>query len=219
MAYLAIFALWRHLAFNNAFDEIYILISTCLFATTLGLETIILFFRNIKIGHAKVQADIVGINEIIKINIILPRLWKVRAGQYINLCIPRVGFWGFLQTHPLAIASWTEGENPEISCLVQPSSGFTRALFAWAHQPRIDNAMKGDFKFAWFTGPHGCSPNLSDYGSVVMIATGFGIVAQLSYVKDLIRGYNKGEVQTRRMHLIWQLEHWGKKCSFSYEAY
>jgi hypothetical protein len=39
-----------------------------------------------------------------------------------------------------------------------------------------------------------------------MIATGFGIAAQLPYVKQLIHGYNNCKARTRRVHLVWQLQ-------------
>ena len=44
----------------------------------------------------------------------------------------------------------------------------------------------------------------------MLVATGFGIAAQLSYVRELIQEYNRGRVRTRRVHLVWQLEDWGE---------
>ncbi|KAH7356445.1 hypothetical protein BKA65DRAFT_474262 [Rhexocercosporidium sp. MPI-PUGE-AT-0058] len=43
-----------------------------------------------------------------------------------------------------------------------------------------------------------------------MIASGFGIAAQLPYLKRLIHSYNAREVCARRIHLIWQIEDKGK---------
>lgn len=42
-----------------------------------------------------------------------------------------------------------------------------------------------------------------------MIATGFGIVAILPYLKELVDGYKRCEVGTRRVHLVWQLNNRG----------
>ncbi|KAJ6000915.1 hypothetical protein N7481_001324 [Penicillium waksmanii] len=36
-----------------------------------------------------------------QIRVILPRPIKIDAGQYINLWTPSVGFWSWIQTHPL----------------------------------------------------------------------------------------------------------------------
>ena len=43
---------------------------------------------------------------------------------------------------------------------------------------------------ALFTGPHGVSAPLGEFERVLMVASGFGIVAQLPYLRQLIRGYN-----------------------------
>ena len=84
-----------------------------------------------------------------------------------------------------------------------------------AHLPHFDDdnretARMEDHHFACFSGPHGQAANISDYGSALLVATGIGIATQLSYVKELIQGYNSGEARTRRVHLVWQLDHWGE---------
>src|SRR5947208_2691041 len=61
-----------------------------------------------------------------------------------------------------------------------------------------------------FSGPHGTSAPVSDYETILMAASGFGMVAQLPYLKQLIYGYNARKTRTRRVHLVWQLETLGK---------
>ncbi|PVH68895.1 hypothetical protein DL98DRAFT_191735 [Cadophora sp. DSE1049] len=39
-----------------------------------------------------------------------------------------------------------------------------------------------------------------------MVATGFGIAALLSYLRELIHGYQTCKTGTRRVHLVWQLQ-------------
>ena len=51
---------------------------------------------------------------------------------------------------------------------------------------------------------------VGDYGKVLMIATGFGIVAQLQYLKQLAQGLNNYEVRTREIRLTWQLRSFGR---------
>lgn len=43
-----------------------------------------------------------------------------------------------------------------------------------------------------------------------MIALGFKIVAQLSYLRQLIRSYNDFIIRIRRVRLVWQLENINK---------
>ena len=48
-----------------------------------------------------------------------------------------------------------------------------------------------------------------------MIASGFGIAAQLPLLKELIQGFNRAEVRTRDIHLVWQLQNLGlPACCF-----
>lgn len=63
--------------------------------------------------------------------------------------------------------------------------------------------QRSDFRLAIFSGPHGTGIPVGDYGKVLMIATGFGIVAQLPYLKQLVRGTNNYQVRTREIRLIW----------------
>jgi hypothetical protein len=61
-------------------------------------------------------------------------------------------------------------------------------------------------RLALFSRPHGISTPIYVYESVIMIATSFGIAAQLPYLKQLIHGYNNYKARTRRVHLVWQLQ-------------
>ncbi len=213
LAITAVLALWRHLSLSNAFGRIYILVADDFLIVVMLLETINLVFRNLTLRQTRVRADaiqisVANVDDIVKINLIVPRIWKVRVEQYINVCISQVSSWSFLQSHLFVIVSWTEGQNSFICCLVQPDSDFTRRLLAYAHKSRVENAKKGNYVRAWFTGSHGRIIDISTYGSVMLIATGFDIVAQLSYVKELIQDYNNDQVCTRRMHLLWQVKEW-----------
>ena len=51
------------------------------------------------------------------------------------------------------------------------------------------------------------------YGSILIVASGFKIAAQLSHIKELLDGYEACNVITRRIHLVWQLMHQGRAKS------
>ncbi len=65
-------------------------------------------------------------------------------------------------------------------------------------------------RIALFSGPHCSGAPIGDYGKVLMVATGFGIAAQLPFLKELIQGFNRSEVRTRNIHLVWQLNDLGE---------
>ncbi|KAK1989752.1 hypothetical protein LX36DRAFT_676348 [Colletotrichum falcatum] len=59
---------------------------------------------------------------------------------------------------------------------------------------------------ALFGGPHGTSIPVTDYDVVLMVASGYGIAAQLPYLKKLIYEFNSRKACTRRIHLVWKLD-------------
>ncbi len=206
-------ALWRHLSLSNAFDRVYILVADGFLIIIMLLETINFAFHNLTLRQTRVQADaiqisVANVDNIVKINLIVSRIWKVRVEQYINVCISQVSSWSFLQSHFFVIVSWTEEQNSFICCLIQSNSGFTRRLLIYAHKSRVENAKKGNYVRAWFTESHERIIDISTYDSVMLIVTDFDIVTQLSYVKKLIQDYNNDQVCTRWMHLLWQMKEW-----------
>jgi hypothetical protein len=58
--------------------------------------------------------------------------------------------------------------------------------------------------------PHGLTVPVSDYRVAILAVTGWGLVAQLPYLQQLIHGYNEFSARTRRSHFQWQLDHIGK---------
>jgi hypothetical protein len=100
-------------------------------------------------------------------------------------------------------------ESVSLFLLAGAKAGFTRKLLQYA-RPHTGDPTEMDYRLAWFSGPHGQTLKLGNYGSVIMVATGLGIAAQLPYLKELIKGYNNCNVRTRRIQLIWQIATWGE---------
>lgn len=151
------------------------------------------------------RAYITQVNETVKIKMTMSRPIKVEAGQYINVWIPSVSFWSFVQSHPFVVTSWAEGNQEELELFIEPRRGLTRELL---FHGKID--MKSNrSRLALFSGPHGVSIPVCGYENVLMVASGFGIAAELPYVKQLIHGYNNCKARTRRVHLVWQLQSLG----------
>jgi NAD(P)H-flavin reductase len=125
---------------------------------------------------------------------------RIDAGRYINLWIPSVSFWSFFQTHPFTVISWAAKEQDTLDLLIKPRRGFTRELLYHAEKGYTINPI------VMFSGPHGANVSMDDYESILMIASGFGIAAQLVHLKKLIYGYNTRVVRARRIHLVWQIK-------------
>lgn len=126
-----------------------------------------------------------------------PRPWKVTAGQYIYLTVPRASTFSIFQRHPFTISWWKRLEGSlELTLLIQPRDGFTKML-----ERLVDSDVS-----AWIDGPYGCGHNLDDFGTIVLFSTGIGIWSHLLYVSQLVRGYRQGLVKAKSIRLHWLVD-------------
>jgi NAD(P)H-flavin reductase len=160
----------------------------------------LLFFRLPRLEW--VEATVTKYRSILLVELSLHRPLRVASGQHIDLWMPSMGFPAFLQLHPFMVASWSDQPRSSIKLLIQPLSGVTRELFE-----KTSAAAAGEESVVklpvLFSGPHGRSVPVGEYEVVVMTATGFGIVALLPYIQQLIHEYNVRKVRTRRLHIVW----------------
>ncbi|KAL9628933.1 MAG: hypothetical protein Q9164_007093 [Protoblastenia rupestris] len=63
---------------------------------------------------------------------------------------------------------------------------FERKAFGFARN-YPSQPESSDFQVAFVSGPYGSTAPAGEYGIVVMIASGFGIAAQLPFLKELIQ--------------------------------
>ena len=207
LAVLSAYATWQHLPSKSPFLRVYIYIVAGVFIWQCGS----VIYRSRSRGRGYCRAFITTLDEdesrnskeeVVKIRLALSRKLKVKAGQSINLWIPSVSFWSFMQSHPFMVTSWAEGYQDTLELFIEPRRGLTRELLRCGKY----NIEINRSHLALFSGPHGISTPVCTYESVIMIATGFGIAAQLPYLKQLIHGYNNCKARTRRVLLIWQLQ-------------
>ena len=227
------YALWRHVA-SQPRPHLYLLISGCIFIGIFALQFLAILYRNISLHRGFPRALIARHNGATRMTVFLPAPWAIKAGQYVNIWIwaPSVSLWSAFQSHPFTVASWSEGENPSIDLLIEPRTGLTKKLLERADNYREDpppgdapvkhiqrafgdarvqdNSTPSRSHMVFFSGPHGLPASAGDYGKVLMIATGFGITAQLPLLRELIHGFNTSVVRTRYVTLVWQLQHHGK---------
>jgi NAD(P)H-flavin reductase len=142
-------------------------------------------------------------SNVLRLDVSVPRPWRVKAGQSILLSIPRLGVLTGVRGHPFTISWWhRDRKGLTLSLLVQRRAGFTAAL---------DRHVKRQL-LAFIDGPYSAPHNFGEYGTVVMLASGIGIAGHMPYIKELISGYNSCEVRTRRVLVVWQVD---EECEFS----
>lgn len=168
------------------------------------MQGVVIIIRNGVFRHHLARATIIHDEGAVKMQLHVTRPVKVEAGQYINLWIPSVSFWSFLQTHPFTVVSWAATAQDTLDLLIEPRRGLTREL--------LDHAKRGYTinPIVMFSGPHGIDLAMDKYESVLMVASGFGIAALLPYLKKLIHDYNNRVGRARRIHVVWQIRNRGR---------
>lgn len=201
---LGIFAIWRHLPPDRPIPRCSLYVLAGLFAFLSLVQAGFIFYQNglFRSGHS--QAYVKHDYGALKLRMQCRKPLKIKAGQHINLWIPSVSFWSFLQSHPFVVISWSEKPQDQLDLLIEPRRGLTREL--------LNHAKSGQEMYSpvLFSGPHGRSVGIDGYEQILMIASGFGIAAHLPYLKQIIHGYNARQLCTRRVHLVWQVGDIGK---------
>ncbi|RCI12970.1 hypothetical protein L249_0483 [Ophiocordyceps polyrhachis-furcata BCC 54312] len=145
---------------------------------------------------------------VTRVTVQLPRYLDIKPGAHAFLRIWGIDLW---QSHPFSVAWVDHHADPPGVDKDRRSDGPTRATFLISARhgmtgklfERASCSPKGIRVKATTEGPYGGYSGLDSYGHVVLIAGSTGITHQLSYIKPLIQGYNKGAVALRRLVLCW----------------
>lgn len=184
--------------------RVYIYIPMAIFAFMSLVQAGVVIFRNGIFRRKLSRATIIHHASAIRMQVRLSMPLVIDAGQYINLWVPSVSFWSFLQTHPFMVISWDAKEQDTLELLIEPRRGLTRELLNHTKKGYTINPV------VIFSGPHGVTVPMGEYESVLMVASGFGIAAFVPYLKKLLYGYNTRAVRAHRVHLVWQIENEGR---------
>jgi NAD(P)H-flavin reductase len=90
-------------------------------------------------------------------------------------------------------------EGYDFEMRVYPATGYTRRL--------LGASLGGTTQLsAFIEGPYGSGFDLRDFGTVVLLASGMGIVGHLPYIQDLVEDYRHSKTKTRDLLLIWSVD-------------
>ncbi|KAI5847791.1 ferric reductase NAD binding domain-containing protein [Morchella snyderi] len=218
-AAVALGGLWVHLDYKKYRWLVYVKIAIALWVFDRSVRLFRIIYRNIGKRMTTATVEILP-GEAIRVTLKLARPWKFRAGQHVYLYVPSVGLW---TSHPFTIA-WGEqlqqnhkmdderlsfhrqdlmhiGEKT-MSLVIRRRTGFTNALFNKADAtPNKVITLR-----ALAEGPYGKVDSLASYGTVVLVAGGVGITHPVPHIRDLVEGYAKGTVATKRIVLVWVVQ-------------
>lgn len=158
------------------------------------------------------RATVSRVNNVVVIDIATPTRVVVHSGQYINLWMPGLSTRSWFQIHPFfVLATHDDQGGSQLKLVVIPRRGWTAHLY----RRTLDLDRSRGTYMAFFTGPHGIPIPVADYSVVILAASGSGVTAQLSFMQHLISEYDNGVARTRRIRVVWQLDHLGKISSAS----
>ncbi|CAN9290163.1 unnamed protein product [Alternaria alternata] len=139
-----------------------------------------------------------SVHNSLQVKVKLPRPWKVRPGQYVYLTMMRPGFFSILQRHPFMVAG-SEAQDHDFQLRIQPRAGFTSRLWT--------RTLGGTREFSAFVeGPYGHGFDLQNFGTVVLFASGIGIVGHLAYIQKLVLDYRQSKTKTRDLLVVWHVD-------------
>ncbi|KAK2037620.1 hypothetical protein LZ31DRAFT_434728, partial [Colletotrichum somersetense] len=202
LAILSIYGIWEHLALQSPLARLclYVLIGTS--ALSMLFLSCLIIHRNGLLGYGFPRTSINNSGDVILLKVALSRPIIVDAGQSICLWVhtPSATLRSLWQMHPFVVASWSDSPLQTLDLLVEPRSGLTQKFLQFSKSHKAQQTC-----LTLFGGPHGTSIPVTDYDVVLMVASGYGIAAQLPYLKKLIYEFNSRKARTRRIHLVWKL--------------
>lgn len=159
--------------------------------------------KNGAFGRGFPEAEIMHKDGSVVVRIHLQRPLRLKTGQFVSLWVPKISLW---RTQPFIVTSWSDQPLSSLELLIQPKRGLTEALLLEG-QARVEvrDQEAHQNRLVLFGGPSSRSVPAGSYEVVLLVASGFGIAAQLPYMKELVHGYNSRRIHTRRIHLVWQL--------------
>jgi predicted ferric reductase len=199
VAIFATAATWLHLRAARRATWYYVALSLTLYAVLLLLQISTFLVKNLvqQRRGARAYMSLLG-KDGVSLELHLEKPINARPGQFIYLWMAISP----LQTHPFMVVS--EQDNT-LTVLIQSQTGFSRRLKSIAESADSDAAY-----LSWIDGPYGDPPDFGDYQSVVLVASGIGVAAHLSVLKELVSGYHEHSVKARSVALYWQVESAGR---------
>ncbi|CAN9422773.1 unnamed protein product [Alternaria alternata] len=159
---------------------------------------ILLVYRNLSMSKPSTRIQVESVHNSLQVKVRLPRPWKVRPGQYVYLTMMRPGFFSILQRHPFMVAG-SEAQDHDFQLRIQPRAGFTSRLWT--------RTLGGTREFSAFVeGPYGHGFDLQNFGTVVLFASGIGIVGHLAYIQKLVLDYRQSKTKTRDLLVVWHVD-------------
>ncbi|SCO92765.1 uncharacterized protein FRV6_16893 [Fusarium oxysporum] len=191
--------MWRHIPTDSQFSLIFLYVVAGIFLGSLTWqvgETVYTngwWFQSVSLSQN-------GSYDYIQVRMTLRKPVKVEPGQYINLWIP-LGPLSGLQSHPFTVANWSIRAQTELKVFVGVKRGLTSKL-----RDAVKRGLKSNIGL--YMGPYGATIAMKGYETILLVATGLGVVAVAPYLQGLVHATRAHEIRSAPVHLIWHIPSW-----------
>lgn len=126
---------------------------------------------------------------------------KWKPGQHVYLRFTS----RILDNHPFSVVNLPNPQDNELKFIVMPKGGLTQKIY----QEVENNVSDVTQKKVFLDGPYGgCARDHNSFDKVVLIATGSGVTAILSFMLDLVQKTQSGaNTVTKEIDFIWIIRH------------
>lgn len=221
---LAGILIWQHLQSTEVLDRTLLLGSFCALLVILSIRFVLQIYYNLR-AHSLCKMTTSRDQDGLLLRLDLARPREVVPGQHVLLTLLSLKHASILQRHPFVICWWDEIDDPDERHIdpsldseqredVTPSQTevvYTKVVYAML-RPRngwTKSVCDGDTlkdMSVWLGGPFGSRLDLEKYHTVVLFASGFGIFAQLPFIKRLVEVRRDIVIKTRKIHIVWETE-------------
>jgi len=153
------------------------------------------------------QATLSCYDNVTKICIRSSRVKYWKPGQFVLLCIPRIGFG---QSHPATIASTPSSHNGDLIFFLRAHKGWTEKILRRASPSKPSKSESTGQKesfVALIDGPYGGThSDFAAFDTTLLIAGSTGVTFTLPILLDIAQRATTQKLPLRNLMFIWALK-------------
>lgn len=142
-------------------------------------------------------------NRLLWIDIAVPVQWEAQPGQYVQLWMPGLGVYSWLQLPAFYVASVEAAQQATrtLRLVTRPQQGIMGRIARAADASPQSNMHLPVFVL----GPYGHPPNFGQDGTVLFVLEDIGLFRALPFIRHLIQESRCRRNTVRRLEVLWQV--------------
>jgi ferric-chelate reductase len=184
--------------------RIFIYIPSALFIFDRLVRTSLYIYHNVRPG----RATLTSYDNVTKICIRTSRVKHWKPGQFVLLCIPRIGLG---QSHPATIASIPSSHNGDLVFFLRSHKGWTEKILRRASPSKHgkpESTGGGDTFVALTDGPYGGThSDFAAFDTTLLVAGSTGVTFTLPILLDIAQRATTQKLPLRDVTFVWAVKH------------